>query len=648
MFAPAYLARYTVTSGQLIVAASAFWPLGCVRAATWGFIAGLFVAMLALHVLLLGLVGTRRTLKPLLILLTLVGVFAMHYIQAYGVVIDPSMARNALRSDIAETRELLTWRLGLDLLLYAVLPIALLLPARIALRPWRRSLRERALLLLGAAGVFALAMLSQFQPLAALARNHKDMRYLVTPLNTVWSAGSVLAADARGAAKPRQAIGLDATPGPGWSTRDKPRLVMLVVGETARTANWGLSGYARQTTPQLAQLPLVNFSDVTACGTNTEVSLPCMFAPVGRRNYDEERIRGSESLLHVAARAGVAVQWRDNQSGCKGVCDGLPNDKVNATNAPGLCSSERCLDEGLLHGLEQRLGALHGTRSTQLLVLHMLGNHGPSYWRRYPAAFERFTPACRNDDLGQCSAQEIINAYDNALLYTDHVLASLIRLLGAHARSVDSAMLFVSDHGESLGEKGLFLHGVPYPIAQRVLHDGGRVLSGVALAACCVWALRGDARAMARRLRAAWIGVVLLCLVAVPGLKRVSQTSCPWDLEAFGGTAAYVPHWLLGVIDGGPGHCFPSGHAVAAFAFLPLYFQWRPTHPRRAWALLATTLGAGALFGWAQLARGAHFPSHTLWSAWLCWTIGAMASRWLGARDRVPAFGGAAASLVSS
>lgn len=169
---------------------------------------------------------------------------------------------------------------------------------------------------------------------------------------------------------------------------------------------------------------------------------------------------------------------------------------------------------------------------------------------------------------------------------------------------------------------------------QRVLHDGGRWLSGAALAACAVWAWRGDARVMARRLRLAWLGVMLLCLVAVPALKRASRSSCPWDLASFGGDAAYVPHWLLNVFDGGPGHCFPSGHAVAAFAFLPLYFQWRRTHPLRAQALLAATLGFGMLFGWAQLARGAHFASHTMWSAWVCWAIAAAAAYGLEARRR--------------
>jgi lipid A ethanolaminephosphotransferase len=192
-----------------------------------------------------------------------------------------------------------------------------------------------------------------------------------------------------------------------------------------------------------------------------------MFAPVGRRQYDEARIRGSESLLHVVARAGVAVQWRDNQSGCKGVCEGLPQDTVSTAVAPGLCQADRCFDEGLLRGLDERLRALHNSRGTQLLVLHMLGNHGPSYYRRYPPAFERFTPVCRSDDLGRCTREEIVNAYDNALLYTDHVLATLIGTLSAHADQVDTALLFVSDHGESLGEKNLFLHGVPYVIAPR-------------------------------------------------------------------------------------------------------------------------------------------------------------------------------------
>jgi membrane-associated PAP2 superfamily phosphatase len=160
-----------------------------------------------------------------------------------------------------------------------------------------------------------------------------------------------------------------------------------------------------------------------------------------------------------------------------------------------------------------------------------------------------------------------------------------------------------------------------------LLHDGGRRAAGVALAVYVIAAWRGGPAGRTRRL--AWLGVVLACLLAVPALKRLSDTSCPWDLSDFGGSVAYVPHWLLTVLDGGPGHCFPSGHAVAAFAFLPLYFQWRGHQPRQARLVLVAVLAAGALFGWAQLARGAHFPSHTLWSAWICWAMGAAASRWI-------------------
>jgi len=473
---PALFFRFAATSDQLVLAAGVFWALAvnrpflaaASRADTstdgwpWSFVLGLTLMLAALHVLLTGLVSTRRSVKPMLAVLAVVAAFAMHFIRAYGTVLDPSMLRNVLHTDVAETRELLSWRLAIDLLLYAALPITLLACARVERRPLRRALVSRAVLLGLALATFLGAMMWQFQPLAALMRNHKEVRYLITPANAVWSLASVLAADARGATGPRQAIGLDAAPGPSWTAGRKPRLLVIVVGETVRGANWGLNGYARQTTPQLAQLPLLNFPHTSACGTSTEVSLPCMFAPVGRRNYDEAAIRGSESLLHVLARAGAAVQWRDNQSGCKGVCDGLPAEFVSAATAPGLCQGDRCWDEGLLHGLNERL---QHARGTQVLVLHMLGNHGPSYFRRYPSAFERFTPACANDDLGHCSTAEIVNAYDNAVLYTDHVLASLISTLDANAARVDAAMLFVSDHGESLGEKGLFLHGVPNAIA---------------------------------------------------------------------------------------------------------------------------------------------------------------------------------------
>lgn len=418
------------------------------------------VGLLGLNMLLLAVLAPGRALRPVAALLTVVAALSSYYADRYGVYLDPSMLRNVLHTQPAEARELLGWALAGHLLAHAGPPLLVLALCPVRARPWRRALAWRAGLVVGSAGVLVLAVLMSFQPLASLMRNHKELRYLLAPAAAVWSSARVLVFDAQEAAGPRQAIGLDAA-----STRPasaRPQLLVLVVGETARAANWGLNGYPRQTTPGLAARGVINFTDVTSCGTNTEVSVPCMFAPVGRRDYDEARIRRSESLLHVLARAGVDVQWIDNQTGCKGVCEGLPTTAVAELNPPGMCEGGRCLDEGLLAGLDERLTSLHGQ---QVLVLHMLGNHGPSYFRRYPEAFARFQPECREDELQRCSREAIVNAYDNALLYTDHVLSRLIDTLAAHAGRVDSAMLYVSDHGESLGESGLYLHGLPYAIA---------------------------------------------------------------------------------------------------------------------------------------------------------------------------------------
>jgi len=193
------------------------------------------------------------------------------------------------------------------------------------------------------------------------------------------------------------------------------------------------------------------------------VSVPCMFSPFGRADYDERRIRNSEGLLDVLVRAGYAVKWLDNQSGCKGVCRGagIEYRKIDPKSAPDLCSGDECHDGVLVRGLHAALADVH---SNTVIVLHMMGNHGPAYFRRYPPEYRRFVPDCATAELRNCSREEVVNAYDNAILYTDHVLAGVVQTL-AQQSSVDTAMIYVSDHGESLGENGLYLHGLPYSIA---------------------------------------------------------------------------------------------------------------------------------------------------------------------------------------
>lgn len=431
-------------------------------ASSWGYAVALLLMLSALHVLLVALVAHRRVVTPLLAGLVVSSTVASYFMEKYGTYLDPTMLRNVIATDWPEARELLGTGLVVHAVLGAGLPLLLLSRVDVVERPWARAIVTRIALVAASAAALAACLLAVFQDFGPAMRNQHELRYLITPANYLYSAARVLAAASAETAAQRTPVGTDARLGAKEARRGKPLLFVVVVGETARATNWGLNGYARQTTPQLAALGVHNFKDVTACGTNTETSLPCMFAAVGRRDYDEKRIRGSESLLHVAARAGYDVRWIDNQSGCKGVCDGLPFQRPQRDTAPGLCDDDRCLDEALLQGLEEATRDVQGNR---LVVLHMLGNHGPAYYRRYPPSFRRLTPTCDTPELRKCSREQIVNSYDNALMYTDHVLARAVRLLQSQAARYDTGLLYLSDHGESLGEKGLYLHGLPYMIA---------------------------------------------------------------------------------------------------------------------------------------------------------------------------------------
>ena len=432
---------------------------------TWLLAAGLFITIAVIHFLILCLLLNRWMAKPVLALLIAATAFATYYMSTFTVFLDPSMVRNVLRTDVKEAGELFSAGMLPSLLLYAVLPLLVL--SRIRLR--HDSLRRAFLIRLAAMTVAVLAgagtLLAIFHDVAPLMRNNKEIRYLITPANYLYSLARVLGSDASAATKARAQIGLDAVKDESWQQRKKPVLFVIIVGETARAANWGLSGYTRQTTPELAQLDVINFSKVTSCGTNTEVSVPCLFSIYGRRHYDEDKIRNTESLLNVLDRAGMKVIWRDNQSGCKGVCTGVEEQKLGNATIPEWCDGDRCLDEILLHGLDTLLADTTGNR---VLVLHQLGNHGPAYFKRYPLAYRTFEPVCETADLAKCSREAVVNTYDNALLYTDHMLAQTIAFLKKQDAKYDTAMIYVSDHGESLGENGLYLHGIPYSIAPKV------------------------------------------------------------------------------------------------------------------------------------------------------------------------------------
>ncbi|HRE16418.1 MAG TPA: phosphoethanolamine--lipid A transferase [Rhodocyclaceae bacterium] len=447
-----------------------FWrTLHDTRAAThsdsWSFTFAVAVLITSIHFILLALLLNRWSAKPLLFLLLPLTALAAYDMQRYNVYLDPAMLRNVLHTHAAEAGELFSWQMLPVLMAYVVPPLWLIWRTTIRRPPLLQAAAFRLASVLLALAIGGLSLFAVSQEFSSLMREHKELRYLVTPSNFLYSLARALGNDSRVVSNIRSPIGSDAVLASAWGMHKKPVMLILVIGETARAANWQLSGYERETTPELARQAVINFPHVTACGTHTEVSLPCMFSPFGRHAYDEARIRSSESLLHVLRRAGFRVVWLDNQSGCKGVCGDMETWRPNAVDTPADCQGNDCYDQALLTGLKKYADS---AAENTVFVLHPLGNHGPAYYRRYPPAFRHFQPACESPDLGQCSREEIRNAYDNALRYTDHWLASTIDFLKQRQGSYDTAMLYVSDHGESLGENGLFLHGAPYAIAPDV------------------------------------------------------------------------------------------------------------------------------------------------------------------------------------
>ncbi len=251
----------------------------------------------------------------------IVSAAAAWYMRTYAVMLDPTMVQNVLRTDSHEARELLNWDMVMWVLAWSALPLLGIWVVRLQPVKPMRAVLLRAGSVLAAFVIAVLAFLAISRDLTSFMRNEREARYLITPGNYLYGLAVNSVHRVEDAHQPRETIGADAR-FIRVSNVAGPRVLVLVIGETARAANFSLLGYPRETNPELAGADITAFSNVTSCGTSTEVSVPCMFSPYGRANYDERRIRNSEGLLDVLARAGYAVKWLDNQSGCKGVCKG--------------------------------------------------------------------------------------------------------------------------------------------------------------------------------------------------------------------------------------------------------------------------------------------------------------------------------------
>lgn len=435
----------------------------------WLFIAGVFVALLSLTYMIVMLLAVRPLLRPVLGVLLPVTAAASYFMLEYGAVIDQNMVRNIFETDTREAGDLVSTKLILYVLALGVLPAVLLWLVPIDWPNVRQDFRRKCKAAVVTLPVATIALYPFLPALTSTFRENRALRMTLTPSNYITAVNKYVRSKRVLAAEDIKVIGEDAVrlaPGAAAAAGAPVRksLFVVVVGETARADHFALNGYERQTNPELAKVSgLINYPAAYSCGTDTAQSVPCMFSGLGRNEFSNAKAETQHNLLDILKRAGLDVIWRENQAGCKGVCDRVTTEVLTGLKHPTFYAYTENHDEILVDGLAERIKALE---KDTVIVMHMMGSHGPAYWKRYPERFAVFNPICRESQFSRCTREEIVNAYDNTLLYTDFVLAKLIAALEAgEAAGVDTGMVYMSDHGESLGEKNIYLHGMPYAFA---------------------------------------------------------------------------------------------------------------------------------------------------------------------------------------
>lgn len=395
--------------------------------------------------------------------LLITGAAVQYFMLNYSIIIDRTMVQNMMETNAAESLDLVTPQLLLWVLFTGILPA--ILAVWIKIKPATLNLVNLGQrLLVVVLSIMAILVVAAFfyKDYASLMRNNKELVKSITPSNLI-AANISYAKHHALANQPWVQIGLDAQKKPSpVATNGKKNLIILVVGETSRAENFSLGGYAKETNPMLKKNNVIYFPQTSSCGTSTGVSVPCMFSNMPRAQYDAARASYQDGLLDILQRANVNVLWQENDGGCKGVCDRVPNGDITKIAALALCSGGECYDDALFTGVEDHINQLN---NDAIIVLHTIGSHGPAYYRRYPDAFKQFTPTCDTNQIQTCSREALINTYDNTLLYLDNFLDKSINLLKTHQDKFNTALVYLSDHGESLGEEGVYLHSMPYSIA---------------------------------------------------------------------------------------------------------------------------------------------------------------------------------------
>lgn len=426
------------------------------------FIISLVIFFYSILVLMLVTVSVFLPTRLVASLFVLSAAAVGYYSDQLGIVIDADMVRNIVETNYSEAGELFNTGFIVRFVLLGIVPVFILWRIPYCQSSVLKEIKNKTQLAVGALVIMTLCILPLGDHYASFFREHKPLRYYTNPIFPIYSTGKYINQAIKSSEK-HPFVQLATYVGRPAGGPDR-KLTILVVGETARADHFSLNGYGRITNPHLSKEDrLISYSDIASCGTSTAISVPCMFAYSGRDEFDPDTAEYQENILDILNRAGVSVLWRDNNSSSKGVANNITYQDFKSPQSNADCDIE-CRDTGMLNGLQAYIDEQKGD---VLIVLHQMGSHGPAYYKRYPVAFEEFKPACQSAELSECSIEEIVNAYDNTILYTDYFLSKVIALLKKNSPTHETAMFYISDHGESLGEAGIYLHGLPYMLAPK-------------------------------------------------------------------------------------------------------------------------------------------------------------------------------------
>lgn len=409
----------------------------------------------------------RINAKIFAVIWIVIGALCAYFVTDLGVIINSEQIQNAVQTNVNESADLLTTQLIIWCFFFIVIPLIIVFNIPIK----KESIKKNLIAKLISAVLSLIVMFSSlylfYVDYAAIFREHRELKGMISPQNIVASSLSYYKKQQPRKNLPLVSYGTDAKITETQTNQNLPKLMVVVVGETARAESFSLNGYTRPTNPELSKLDIINYQNVSSCGTATAVSLPCMFSGMPRKEYDEGLASHRENLLDIAQRAGYKVTWIDNNSGCKEVCNRVEQYVIPEKIKQKWCDSkDECKDDLLIDALNEYLATKKDEIEPRLIVLHQMGSHGPAYYKRTRPEYAPFKPICNTNAIQGCSQQDLINTYDNSIVYTDYILSSIIKNLDK-VKSYQTAFWYLSDHGESTGESGLYLHGSPYAIAPK-------------------------------------------------------------------------------------------------------------------------------------------------------------------------------------